>query len=294
MITLPPGLESHAQLQSTTLCFCWKVTLKDGIKIGFTDHDETISFDGVSFEPESGLNASAAEASLGLAVGTMDVEGALSSTAISEADLSSGAFDGAEVETWLVNWQSITDRVRLRVSLIARIEMNSGVFKAELKSRTHMLDKRIGRTIRRHCDAELGDGRCKVALGGFTASGTVLSASTAADFSTDDLGVFAGRWFDHGVLTWVSGSNMGQTSIVAQFEKDGSEQRLVLWRPLSEAIGIGDGFSVVAGCDKAFATCRDKFANTLNFRGFPHLPGNDAVYAYADGEGVFDGAPLVP
>jgi uncharacterized phage protein (TIGR02218 family) len=294
MITLPPGLESHIQLESTTLCFCWKVTRKDGVKIGFTDHDETISFDGVSFEPESGLNASAAEASLGLAVGTMEVEGALSSTAISEADLSSGLFDGAEVETWLVNWQSIADRARLRVGYIARIEMSGGVFKAELKSRTHMLDKRIGRTIRRHCDAELGDARCKVALAGFTATATVLGVATAADFSTDDMGAFAGRWFDHGVLTWVSGANTGQTSIVAQFEKDGSEQRLVLWRPPLEPIAIGDGFSVVAGCDKAFATCKDKFYNTLNFRGFPHLPGNDATYAYADGEGVFDGAPLVP
>lgn len=30
-------------------------------------------------------------------------------------------------------------------------------------------------------------------------------------------------------------------------------------------------------CDKRFATCRDVFANQDNFRGFPHMPGNDAV-----------------
>ncbi len=102
------------------------------------------------------------------------------------------------------------------------------------------------------------------------------------------------RWFDHGVLTWTSGANAGQACIVAQFERQGLEQRIVLWRPPSETIAIGDGFSVVAGCDKAFATCKEKFSNTLNFRGFPHLPGNDAAYAYVDGEGVFDGAPLVP
>lgn len=30
-------------------------------------------------------------------------------------------------------------------------------------------------------------------------------------------------------------------------------------------------------CDKRFATCRDVFANAENFRGFPHMPGNDAV-----------------
>jgi uncharacterized phage protein (TIGR02218 family) len=294
MIALPPGLESHVQLESTTLCFCWKVTRKDAVKIGFTDHDETLSFDGVSFEPESGFNASAAEASLGLAVSTMEVEGALNSSRITEADLSSGVFDGAQVETWLVNWQDPTARARLRVNFISKIEMSGGLFKAEMKSRTHMLDKRIGRTIRRHCDAELGDSRCKAALAGFTASGTVLGVATVADFSSDDLGAFVDRWFDHGALTWTSGANTGQTSVVSQFEKQGLAQRLVLWRPPAQAIAIGDGFSVVAGCDKAFATCREKFANTLNFRGFPHLPGNDAAYAYVDGEGVFDGAPLVP
>lgn len=32
-------------------------------------------------------------------------------------------------------------------------------------------------------------------------------------------------------------------------------------------------------CDQRFETCRDVFANAENFRGFPHLPGNDFVLA---------------
>lgn len=32
-------------------------------------------------------------------------------------------------------------------------------------------------------------------------------------------------------------------------------------------------------CDQRFETCRDTFANTENFRGFPHIPGNDFVLA---------------
>ena len=55
----------------------------------------------------------------------------------------------------------------------------------------------------------------------------------------------------------------------------------------------GDTFSVFAGCDKTFATCKAKFDNALNFRGFPHLPGNDAAYAYVVDGGRFDGGPLV-
>lgn len=32
-------------------------------------------------------------------------------------------------------------------------------------------------------------------------------------------------------------------------------------------------------CDQRFETCRDVFSNTANFRGFPHMPGNDFVLA---------------
>ena len=42
----------------------------------------------------------------------------------------------------------------------------------------------------------------------------------------------------------------------------------------------GDAFDIKAGCDKQFATCREKFSNAANFRGFPHMPGNDFLAAY--------------
>lgn len=45
-----------------------------------------------------------------------------------------------------------------------------------------------------------------------------------------------------------------------------------------------------AGCDQRFATCRDRFANTLNFRGFPYMVGNDVLQASPAGEVRCDGA----
>ncbi len=56
---------------------------------------------------------------------------------------------------------------------------------------------------------------------------------------------------------------------------------LDLWEPMPAPIVTGDAFQVVAGCDKSLASCRDKFANVVNFRGFPDLPGNDYAVAYA-------------
>ena len=53
-----------------------------------------------------------------------------------------------------------------------------------------------------------------------------------------------------------------------------------LWQRAPEPIEIGEAFIVTAGCDKRFATCRDRFANAANFRGFPAIPGNDFIIAY--------------
>jgi len=51
-------------------------------------------------------------------------------------------------------------------------------------------------------------------------------------------------------------------------------------------------FRVVAGCDKTAETCRAKFSNFLNFRGFPHIPGDDWVTAYPKNGAVHDGSSL--
>ena len=52
----------------------------------------------------------------------------------------------------------------------------------------------------------------------------------------------------------------------------------------------GDGVTLRAGCDKAFSTCRDRFANTINFRGFPHMPDNDfVILTVSDGTPGMDG-----
>jgi uncharacterized phage protein (TIGR02218 family) len=58
------------------------------------------------------------------------------------------------------------------------------------------------------------------------------------------------------------------------------------------AIAKGDGFTIRAGCDKRIATCGAKFANTANFRGFPHIPGQDTILRYATKDGGHDGGVL--
>jgi uncharacterized phage protein (TIGR02218 family) len=278
------------------VCQCWKLTRKDGVVSGFTDHDLPLMIDGVVCRPGSGFAASEARSSLGLAVDTVDVEGALSSADLAEEDIEAGFFDGATVETYLVNWTEPAQFARIRKAVIGKITMSDGRFVAELQSMTQSLDQPNGRTVRRVCDAELGDARCRFYLGqaGFTASGTTASVDTADTIIVTGLGGFAAGWFANGVITWTSGGAAGRTARIVDHLVRSGEVAFVLWGEQPAEPAPGDTFVVVAGCDKHFETCKAKFANQLNFHGFPHLPGNDAAYGYVTDGGSFDGGPLVP
>ena len=295
MTDYPETLLAHFGREVTTLCHCWRLTRRDGTVHGFTDHDRPLTLDGTLFAPESGLAASEARDTLGLAIDTVDVEGALSSDAISDEDIAAGLYDGATVETFLVNWRSPEDFALLRKATIGRITRADQRFVAELESAAHALDQPSGRYVSRSCDAELGDARCgfNLAEPGFAGTGSVIAPEAPATVLVAGLDGFAPGWFAHGVLTWTSGAAAGRPERIEEHRKDATGTRLVM-RPGGAAAAEGDGFSLVAGCDKSFATCKQKFANPLNFRGFPHLPGNDAAYGYVVDGGTFDGGPLVP
>lgn len=296
MSAWPETLAAHLSREVTTVCHCWRLTRKDGVATGYTDHDRPLTVGAALYAPQTGLAASEARDTLGLAVDTVDVEGALSSDDISEADIAAGLYDGATVETFLVNWRQPEDFVLLRRATVGKITRTDGRFVAELESAVHALDRPSGRYVSRTCDAELGDARCGFDLQNpdFTGTGTVDAFQGPSTLVVSGLDSFEAGWFAHGVLTWTAGANAGRSERVEEHRKDATGTTLVLRPRAGFGAAEGDAFSIVAGCDKKFATCKAKFANALNFRGFPHLPGNDAAYGYVVDGGQFDGGPVVP
>ncbi len=81
----------------------------------------------------------------------------------------------------------------------------------------------------------------------------------------------ADGYFQLGILTWISGANTGQRSDVKSF----ASGLFVLEQPTQYPIAFGDVYNVTPGCDLSIATCDTKFANSINFGGFPHLRGTD-------------------
>jgi uncharacterized phage protein (TIGR02218 family) len=296
MRTVPEALASHLSGQATTLATCWRLTRRDGPVLGFTDHDEPIAFDGALFHAATGLTAGEAEASLGLAAGSQEVEGALSSLAIDEADIAAGRYDGARIEIFLVNWQAPGQRLLLDVAELGEVKRGGPAFTAELRGIASRLDRRRGRIYRRRCDAVLGDARCKVdtASAGFRVDATLVEIAGGA-LVIGGLGGLDLSLYAQGHLVWQSGGATGLRAEIAGLQPAGGGLvRIGLVGSDGEGAATGDRLRLHAGCDKSFATCRSRFDNGLNFRGFPHLPGNDAALGFARQDGLNDGSAVVP
>ena len=290
MKSLPSGLQTHLDSGTTTLSWCWKITRSDGAVFGFTDHDMDLTFAGVTFEPESGFVPSEIRAAQDFSVDAQDVEGALSSDRITETDILDGRWDNAEVEVWRVNWTSTDQRVLMRRGNLGDIRRGRTSFVAEVRSLAHWLNQTVGRTYQFSCDADLGDARCGVNLSSplWSATGTVATLSGSRGFTSAALGSFANDTFTLGVTIWTTGANAGRRAEVANF----AGGAVTLFEAPVRPIALGDAFLTSAGCDKQFATCAAKFSNGMNFRGFPHMPGEEAVLRYPNQGDANNGAPL--
>ncbi|MDP4004161.1 DUF2163 domain-containing protein [Methylobacterium sp. NEAU K] len=289
MRTLPDAFAAHLAGGVTTLCRCWSLRRRDGTALGFTDHDRDLTFSGLVHAARTGLEAAEASAESGFAVSGGDVAGALSSLGLTEADIAGGLYDGAAVETWLVDWTNPDTRLLIDLGTIGEVRREGDAFVAELRGIAHRLDAERGRSYRATCGADLGDARCRVDLAPWRTAGRVDGIPEPATLAATLAGRFADGLFTSGKLTWTEGANAGLAADV-RLQLGGL---IELWTVPPRPVAPGDGFTLTAGCDKRLSTCRDRFANAVNFQGFPHMPGNDAVVrAVPASEPVLDGGSL--
>lgn len=294
MKSLSTALQAHLDDGTTTLSWCWRIIRVDGVSFGFTDHDAVLTFNGTDFEPESGFAASEIRSGSDLSVDAQDAEGVLTSDRITETDIIDGRWDAAQVELWRVNWADPSQRVLMRRGAIGQIRRGRLAFVAEMRSLAHVLNQTVGRAYQASCDVALGDIRCGVDLEApaFKGIGTVLATIRDRGFLASGLAAFAPGWFASGTVEWTSGNSVGRRAEVMMHDASDTGITITLLEVPVRALGVGDSFVIRAGCDKRLETCRDRFANAVNFRGFPNIPGQDAVLRYASNGDVNQGVVL--
>lgn len=278
----------------TTRARFWRVSRRDGVVRGYTDHDRDVMFEGVTFRAGSGLTAGAVERSTGLSVDNTEASGALLDGGITEADIAAGRYDGADVTVWDADWSDPADRRITFRGTFGEVTRGGGAFRVELRGLSEALNRPRGRVFQPLCPAALGDGACGIDLSAATYSREiVVEASLAGELSWTDFPTVPPGFFAHGRVVVMDGAAAGLEGVVRRDLVLGDAgRRIELWSALGIQPAPGDRVRLEAGCDKRSETCAVKFGNILNFQGFPHVPGEDWLTSYPISAGRNDGGRL--
>ncbi len=258
----------------TSMAFLWRLERRDGVTLGFTSHDRDLVIGGLKYRSSPGLLPSAIERSDGFDADTVELAGALTSDAITETDLAAGRWDGAALSLSAVDWSAPdVEPLYLVRGELGEVSLSGGGFSAELRGPTSIFDAPVVERTSPSCRAVFGDKKCRVDLA--QRRRLVRVVSVAGDQITVDTTLVTGA-YDYGSVRWLQGSNGGLESVVLK----STGPVLTLRDPPFFALEIGSMVELIEGCDKRFETCTARFANADNFRGEPHLPGNDLLSRY--------------
>ena len=257
----------------TSLAFCWQLERKDGSGLALTSHDRSLTIDGVRHEPSPGMTPAAIRAERGLEARSSEVAGSLSSTLISETDIESGRWDGATVRLMAVDWSSPEqEQVDLLEGELGLVSSKGGKFEAELLGVASKLERPICPLTSPECRAELGDPQCRVDMAGRRLRARISSIegqTIRVDQPVDNR-------FHFGRLRFLGGAANGLQRRILSV----TGNALLLTNMGHLDVEPGLPVELAEGCDKRLETCASRFGNSVNFRGEPHLPGNDLLTRY--------------
>ncbi|MEP2987664.1 MAG: DUF2163 domain-containing protein [Parasphingorhabdus sp.] len=259
----------------TTTAFGWRLDRADGVSFGFTSHDQDIVVDNFRYRATPGMIPSTIALNDSLDVDSVEIEGVLNASAFTEEDLAAGRWNGARLQIVLLNWEFPNDEAKHLISgEFGEITRSGNSFQVEILGPTSFLDEAIVPLTSPTCRARFGDKQCKLSLHEYQHEVT-LSMHDGSRMEFEDLAGLASN-YAFGELRWLSGHSCGLSSAVLK----GEGNAVWLADAPSDVGSTGERVLLTAGCDKNFKTCQNRFSNSLNFRGEPHLPGNDLLTRY--------------
>jgi uncharacterized phage protein (TIGR02218 family) len=261
---------------------CYTFTLQTGLILTYTNADLPVTLNGYVYAANSVLvDDLKFKCAAGLEVDHQQIT--VSARATDTVGgvpflqaLRNGVFDGCEIrrERAFLNSWSPADTANPIGSVIlfkGRIGTidNIGRTTAQItvNSDLVLLDLQMPRNVYAPaCQHVLYDSGCALVKNAFGHAGTVAAGSTGTKINWS--GAVAEK-FHQGTILFSSGINAG---ISATIKSAVAGVSLSLAYPLLNAPGTGDAFTAYWGCDHTQNTCKNKFNNLANFRGFPYIP----------------------
>ncbi len=283
---ISPEFMAHLKSRETTIAWCWLIELENGTVRGYTNHDKDIPFGGTVYKASSGFIGSELESEIGLSTDNMELYGGIDDVDITEEDILAGLYDNAQITLTAVNWREPSERLLMKKGNIGEVKRGKVIFEAEFIGIANELQTVRGKLFNPTCDALLYDKRCGVDPSGsgahaYMAVATVVANNDESIFILGQVDNFPHEWFSHGTVEFIDGKNAGVIREIKTHSVVDQVVSVALWERPPFVIDINDTLTIKAGCDKRFATCKAKFSNYKNFRGFPHIPGTNRLASYA-------------
>lgn len=278
MKVIPTALQTHYNQGSTTFCNCWKVTLTNGTVYGFTEADIDLLIDGMPYLAATGFTPGSIQNQTKLAADNFQITSLFNSDVISADDLTSGLWNFAQIEMFIVNYLDIpAGKDILGVFRLGEVTVNGNSFQAEIRGLANAYAQSVGSIYQPTCRARFCDAKCGLNVTDFTYSGSLTGVDINGINLFDTERTEADGTFNYGLVTMTSGDSAGTAMEVKTY----TVGTIALQLEFPLGVQVGDTYEIVVGCAKRFnEDCVTRFNNAINFRGEPHLPGNDKIYQY--------------
>ncbi|MDR1494751.1 MAG: DUF2163 domain-containing protein [Rickettsiales bacterium] len=258
---------------------CFKITLKSGETLGFTESSEDLSVDGFTYKSCCGFEEGRQTSFSDMTSSNTSVIAILNSVGVDRREIFSGKFDGASIDIFIVNQKHLEyGKITVTSGFIDFIKISGEQIYFNVAGISSVLEKTLGSIYSPLCRAKFCDSKCSLNILNYTFYGEIEALVSEVEFHTNSEAVVTKTddYFRYGLVKFIDGPSSG-ISVEIKQSRTGN---IVLGTSLMDGMEVGNQFSIVAGCSKKFSSCVDKFQNAINFRGEPNLPRTTKVYKF--------------
>lgn len=256
---------------------CLKLERTDGTTLRYTSHDKPLHVkeeDGrlYWYKPAGKLQLTAVESTLGLSVTNYQFTAHVEDDSLLSHDLEIGVYAEAKIQVYIVSWKnSRVAALPIKVGWIGDIIKKNGTYQSDIRGIAQLLAQQFLSTTSLECRHVFGDTKCGVLVSEQSSAFTVNSVQNSSEFTVTP-SAEAGS-YSLGEARFTGGINSGRhMEILAH-----SGSSIELFLPSIEPISVGDTVTLVTGCNKTYARCKE-FSNSSRFGGEPFLQTSDNLF----------------